>query len=142
MGLDQRGPGHGGWLPAGRVVVQQFRQGDGLLPQLAHVLAVGEQLDGVRAEDRRATRLQRDDAGAGAQVQSEHVDGAAQDAFGRVELAGGDPGQTTAHLLVGHPYPPSGGFEHLHRSLGDGGVEPVGKGVRPQQYLAAGPVAP
>ena len=56
----------------------------------------------------------------------------AQDAFGRGQLPGGDPGQPAAQRDGRHLDPETGRLDHTYGGLADRGMEVVGEGVGPQ----------
>ena len=103
-----------------------------------HVFVALQQFGEVSAEHRRAAGLEDHHRDAVAQSRLQHLQGAAGDMLGGVELTGRDPRQPTAHRLFRHPHLEPGIFEHGQRGAGNIGVEVVGEGVRPQHDGAAG----
>src|SRR5512133_3698826 len=90
------------WLPVGGPFGDHLGQSSGLLGQPAQVLFPVQQFGPVGAKHREAGRLQPDDWSSGANLVAQDPNRTRQHAAGHIELAGGDPGQSTAHRLARH----------------------------------------
>ena len=96
---------------------------------------VGQQVAQVGAQDRGARRLEPDDRDAVDRERPEHAEQVGELLPGAVELAGADPGEAAAGVVLRDQHLVAGVGEHRDGRLRDGRREGVGERVGPEHDL-------
>src|SRR5699024_7461089 len=117
--------------------VEQLRQCTGTCCEEAAGLVTGQQLGDVRAEQRRAARVQPTHFITCREIRPQHIQGVSQRSTCRVQLSRGEPGESTTHCPVRQHDVESGTVQHSFGGLQHHWCEIIVEGVRPQHHTTA-----
>ena len=120
--------------PLADLVGQELRERPHSPTDLGDARVVDE-LAGVLADRRETARLQPDDRCPVGDVRVQGLDRLPDDAPGRRQLAGGDPGEAAARLVGDDRGPEAHRLEQLDRRPAGVGGEPVGERVGPDPHV-------